>query len=237
MKNKKVMVVAAHIGDFVWRSGGTIAKLASQGAEVQLTVLTYGMRGEMNGYWKNPDATEEGAKALRKAEGEAAAQVLGITKLDIMDWEDYPMTLTRERVELLALSIRKFGPDLILTHDNACDPYNADHTLVGEKIYEAISIAAATGVDLGGLKPVKRPTVLGFEPHVAEISSFKPQVYVDFTDVHEVKENAMKCYKSQSSMLAMYTNRARIRAQQAKMGEYVEAFSLKRVMTDQELWG
>lgn len=232
--DKKVMVIAAHIGDFVWRSGGTIAKYVSQGAEVQLLVLTYGMRGEMNGYWKQPDASVSGAKALRHAEGEAAAKVLGISKLTILDYEDYPMRLDRERVETIAMHIRAYAPDLILTHDTACDPYNADHTLVGEKIYEAISVAAASGVELNGLAPVKRPRVFGFEPHVSEVSNFHPDIFVDFTDVHEIKEAAMRCYKSQASMLAMYTNRARIRAQQSKRGTFAEAFSVRNAIFDQE---
>jgi len=232
--DKKVLVIAAHIGDFVWRSGGTIAKYVSFGAEVQLLVLTYGMRGEMNGYWKQPDASISGAKALRRAEGEAAANILGISKLTVLDYEDYPMTLTRERTETIAACIRAFAPDVILTHDAACDPYNADHTLVGEKIYEAISIAAAAGVDLDGHPPVKRPRVFGFEPHVSEVSSFSPDLFVDFTDVHEIKEAAMRCYKSQASMLAMYTNRARIRAQQSKCGAYAEAFSVRNAIFGQE---
>jgi len=231
--DKKVMVIAAHIGDFVWRSGGTIAKYVSCGAEVQLLVLTYGMRGEMNGYWKQADASVSGAKALRQAEGEEAAKILGISKLTVLDYEDYPMQLDRERVEAIATQIRAYGPDLILTHDTGCDPYNADHTLVGEKIYEAISIAAAAGVELNGLPPVKRPRVFGFEPHVSEVSSFHPDIFVDFTDVHEIKEAAMRCYKSQASMLAMYTNRAQIRAQQSKCGSFAEAFSVRNPIFDQ----
>lgn len=230
----KVLVVAAHIGDFVWRCGGTIAKYAKHGAEVRLVVLTYGIRGEMNSYWKRDGANEEEAKQIRYKEGLAAAEILGIRKLDVLDYEDYPLTLTRERIEKLAAIIREFGPDVILTHDSERDPYNADHTLVGEKIYEAISIAAAAGAELDGLPPVSRPKVYGFEPHVSEASDFKPQVFIDITEVHEIKEQAMGSYQSQSSMLAMYTNRARIRAQQSRHGIYAETFSVRQALTEQE---
>jgi len=233
MENK-IMVVAAHIGDFVWRCGGTIAKYVAAGAEVRLVVLTYGIRGEMNSYWKKRESSIEEAKQIRYNEGLIAANILSIQKVDVLDFEDYPMSLTRERVEILAELIREFAPDIILTHDSECDPFNADHTIVGEKIYEAISIAAASGVSLNGLSPIKRPKVFGFEPHVAELSSFKPEIYIDFTEVHELKEEAMRSYKSQSSMLSMYINRAKIRAQQSNKGEYAEAFTIKRALTNQD---
>lgn len=232
--SKKVLVVAAHIGDFVWRCGGTIAKYVKAGAIVRLVVLTYGIRGEMNSYWKKSDASIEEAKLIRHTEGMRAAEILSIEKVEVLDYEDYPMDLTNKRVLVLAEMIREFAPDIILTHDSECDPYNADHTIVGEKIYEAISAAAAVGVYLNGLAPVKRPKVYGFEPHVAEISNFKPQIYIDITDVHEIKERAMRSYESQGGMIDMYINRAKIRSQQSSKGKYAEAFAIKSAMTNQE---
>ena len=231
---KKVMVIAAHIGDFVWRCGGTIAKYVRSGAEVHLVVLTYGIRGEMNAYWKKKGANEAEAKQIRHKEGLTAAEILGIRQVDVLDYEDYPMTLTKERIEKIAALIRAFAPDIILTHDSECDPYNADHTLTGEKVYEAIAIAAADGAELEGFPAIPRPKVFGFEPHVAEASNFHPEIYIDFTDVHEVKEEAMKSYLSQTSMLEMYINRARIRAQQSHRGTYAEAFSIRRALTNQD---
>ncbi|PWM21249.1 MAG: PIG-L domain-containing protein, partial [Oscillospiraceae bacterium] len=35
---EKMMVVAAHMGDFVWRCGGSIAKYAQEGNEVLVLV-------------------------------------------------------------------------------------------------------------------------------------------------------------------------------------------------------
>lgn len=232
--SKKVLVVAAHIGDFVWRCGGTIAKYVKDGARVRLVVLTYGIRGEMNSYWKKADANIEEAKHIRHTEGMRAAEILSIEKVEVLDYEDYPLDLTSERVLVLAEMIREFSPDIILTHDSECDPYNKDHTKVGEKIHEAISAASAAGVFLNGLAPVKRPKVFGFEPHVAEISNFKPHIYIDITDVHEIKERAMKSYESQGGMFDMYLNRARIRSQQSNKGKYAEAFAINGALTNQE---
>ena len=46
IKGKKVLVVSAHAADYVWRSGGTIAKYIKHGAEVHVVVLSFGIRGE-----------------------------------------------------------------------------------------------------------------------------------------------------------------------------------------------
>lgn len=234
---KKVLVIAAHIGDFVWRSGGTIAKYTKAGAEVNLIVMTYGIRGECNAYWKkNPEGTVKECSDMRRKEGETAAEILGIKNVEIMDYEDYPMEITEERIQSLAGLVRKYAPDIILTHDNAIDPYNSDHTNIGDYVYRAVAIAAAAGAELDGLKAVKKPKVYGFEPHVPEDSSFVPEIYIDITDVQSIKEDAMKAYGSQKNMYSAYVNRARMRAQQMakKDCRFAECFTIKHYISDQE---
>ena len=72
-----MLVIAAHIGDFVWRCGGAIAKYAAQGHAVHLLVLSDGIRGEANDYWRRPDASLPAGKQQRLEEGMAAAEILG----------------------------------------------------------------------------------------------------------------------------------------------------------------
>lgn len=233
---KKVLVVAAHIGDFVWRSGGTIATCIQQGAEVHLVVLSYGLRGESNAYWKQPGASQEEGRAIRRKEGLAAAKALGIHHVDIYDYDDYPLVLDRARLKHLAKKIRQFGPDILLTHDQNRDLYNYDHALVGEKILEICAMAAAAGAELDGLPPVKSPLIYGFEPHVAEVSEFCPDVYVDITGAMEAKKSAMSIYSTQTHMYRAYVNRSLTRAHQARKSgcEYAEAFSMHRPITQTE---
>ena len=52
IKDKKVLVVSAHAADYVWRSGGTIAKYIKHGAEVHVVVLSFGIRGESAAQWR-----------------------------------------------------------------------------------------------------------------------------------------------------------------------------------------
>ena len=78
----KILVVAGHIGDFVWRSGGSIAKYAKAGSSIKLVIISDGLRGEANDYWKTEGANEAEGHIRRKAEGSQAAQTLGVETVD-----------------------------------------------------------------------------------------------------------------------------------------------------------
>lgn len=227
---QNVLVISAHVGDFVWRSGGTIAELARQGADVNLIILTYGLRGESNGYWKLPDANWEQAVPLRRGEGIAAAQILGVAQAETWEYEDYPLYLDRERMYRLAAAIRRMKPDLIITHDSQRDAFNTDHTLVGKAVYQACDMARAQTLELEGLAPLeKRPVIWGFEPHVPDLCGFRPGVYVDFSQAAETKRAAMEVYaKTQKSMFEPYWAKAAIRAAQSGIAgcTCAEAFSV-----------
>ena len=41
-----LLVVSAHAGDFVWRSGGAIALAAERGQRAKVVCLSYGERGQ-----------------------------------------------------------------------------------------------------------------------------------------------------------------------------------------------
>ena len=95
IKGKRLLVVSAHAADYVWRSGGTIAKYIQEGAEVCVVVLTFGVRGESNDLWKAPGATAESVKEVRKGETLAAAEILGVKNIEFWDYEDYLTALAQ----------------------------------------------------------------------------------------------------------------------------------------------
>ena len=89
IKGKKVLVVSAHAADYVWRSGGTIAKYIKHGAEVHVVVLSFGIRGESAAQWKKEGATYESVKENRLEETTKAAEILGIKNIEFWDLPDY----------------------------------------------------------------------------------------------------------------------------------------------------
>lgn len=212
MAGKNMLVVAAHLGDFIWRSGGTIAKHAKNGDTVHVVAITCGLRGESNELWNTEAMTLEKAKIIRIAEAENAARILGVESLEVWDHEDYPLVVTREIIDRLVVKIRTFRPDFMITHDKI-DVTNPDHGLVADLVARSCLIGSGAGAIIEGTKTsARRIPLFGFEPHVPELSDFKPGIFVDITEVFDVKAAAMQCCSSQKSMAEKYTLRAKLRA-------------------------
>lgn len=173
----------------------------------------------------------EGAKEVRRSECLRAAEILGVKDIELWGLRDYPMELGAEEVEKLAHIYRTFRPNFIVTHD-AYDAFNPDHNLVSATVRQAYAVASGAGFRDGGPVCSRQTPIFGFEPHMTEICSFQPMVYVDITDVFEKKVEAMKVFSSQTHMLAAYTRKAEIRGSEAKNRgsrpncKYAEAFSV-----------
>lgn len=224
-RQQRMLVVSAHVGDFIWRSAGTIAKYVQAGTAVDVLVLTYGARGESGAYWKREGATLEGCAALRRAEAEAAAEILGVADLTFCGYDDFPLLMTPERMEDLAQRIARAQPDLVLTHDLGQDPGNMDHTRTGEAVVKAIAIARAR-------YGLPHTPVFGFEPMSPEVCAFQPDLYIDITDRYEQKYAAMECLATQRGSMPSYVERAKLRGSHCSTRggrsdcRYAEAFTM-----------
>lgn len=210
-----VLVVSAHAADFVWRSGGAIAKYIKEGANLHLVVLSYGARGESNDLWNIEGQTLENVKAQRKLELEAAAQYLGVENLEIWDFEDYHMKFDDDRTERMVRKIREVKPHIIITH-GPTDAFNPDHEAVSKFVFDASVLSTSNGVRLEGTETAKQAKLFGFEPHQSEISKFHPDVLFDITDVYEQKKQAMACFKAQQHLIQYYGYKAELRGNHAR---------------------
>lgn len=236
MQGKKMLVVSAHAADYVWRSGGTIAKYIANGAEVHVIVLSFGIRGESNDLWKKAGATAESVKSERLEETRNAAEILGIQNMEFWDLPDYPMdaALTDEMRERMIRKIREIRPDIILTHDkNGFDVLNPDHNAVSQFVFECSVQSNSNGVRIEGTRATKQMQIYGFEPHQTELSQYVPGIFVDITESYEKKVEAMKCFKAQSHLIEYYTQRAFMRGNHARRlsgcQDYRYAESFQRV--------
>lgn len=232
MEGKKMLVVSAHAADYVWRAGGTIAKYIKNGAEVHLVVLSFGGRGESNDLWKQPGATADSVKAARRAETQAAAEILGLRNIEFWDLQDYPIQTDETMDERMVRKIRTVCPDIILTHDhNGKDVLNPDHNYVSQWVFRCSIMANSAGVRMEGLPSTRQMRLFGFEPHQTELSGFVPGSFVDITGTYEQKVAAMKCFKAQSHLIQYYTDRAFLRGNHARRisgnqsYRYAECFS------------
>lgn len=224
----KLLVIGAHSGDFVWRAAGTIAKALDQGAETLVVALSYGERGESGELWKeNPNRTVDSVKAIRHAQAQQAADILG-TSIQFLDWGDYPMLLTDERVAQLTNLIGDVEPTVILTHSEK-DPFNPDHPLAFQAVQRARLLSSGAGVP-SAFKNIDPPVWYSFEPHQPELCGFVPDTFIDITSVMEKKRAAMACMGAQTYLRDYYAELAARRANHArrisgqKQVQFAEAF-------------
>lgn len=212
MPNESLLVVSAHVGDFVWRAGGAIALYASRGHQVEIVCLAYGERGESARYWRMGMDLDQ-VKEARHREAEKAAAALG-AQIRFLDANDYPLIETPELLDDLAAIYRDTQPTVVLTHTER-DPWNKDHETAHTMALKARIIAQAPGYQPGG-EPLGAPPVFLFEPHQTEYSGFMPDVLLDITEVWEKKLDAMHCMEGQTHLWDYYTDVARRRGVQAK---------------------
>lgn len=211
---KKILVVSCHAVDWLWRAGGTIANYVKQGAIVKVIDLSTGQLGESEAIWNNnPGITSQEVDAIRKEETMAAAQALGIAEVEFFDLEEHYLMMDRNDIMRLALAIRKFRPDIVLTHAEH-DPKNPDHETGFKSTLAAISASIAEGT-FPDIPRTHKPALYSFEPDLSELSGFKPDVYIDITDTYETKLAAMRCVKSQPSTAYNYELRSKVRGQQS----------------------
>ena len=210
--SKTVLVFSAHAADFVWRAGGAIALYASRGYRVRILCLSFGERGESQGAWKEPDMTVERVKAIRRAESERAATLLG-ADVRFFDAGDYPLRPSDELLNDLVVEYRTVRPELVLTHSYQ-DPYNPDHPAANQISLQARVYAQAEGYPAPG-SALGAPPVFMFEPHQPEQCHFKPEVLLDITPVWDEKRQAMESMEAQRHLVDYYSDLSRRRGTQA----------------------
>ena len=211
---KKLLVIGAHSGDFVWRAAGTIAKAIEEGAETLVICMSYGERGESGELWKeDPKRSVESVKIIRQEQAQKAADILD-TPIQFLDWGDYPMLVSDERVEQLTHIIGDFEPAVILTH-SANDPFNPDHPLAFLATQRARLLSSGAGVP-SAFKNIDPPAWYSFEPHQPELCGFVPDTFIDISFVMEKKLAAMNCMGAQNYLKDYYAELAGRRANHAR---------------------
>jgi len=222
----RVLVISAHAADFCSRAGGTIVNYVKAGSPVRVVDMTYGERGESNRLWlSRKGLTVEEVKTARKEEAEKAAGILG-AEICFMDFDDNPLTMNRERYERLASEIRKFRPTILLTHWLK-DPLNPDHEVTAKAALWACVKAADSDE---GREVAPNPEIFMFEPSVPtnDLSEFRPDTYIDVTEVFDVKLRALKEFRTQPGLPEVYTQWGMFRARQAVLRHDVHGTPGKR---------
>jgi LmbE family N-acetylglucosaminyl deacetylase len=195
-KFERVLVVSAHPDDPEFSAGGSVAKLAKDGARVTYVVVTDGSQGG-----EDPDQKDSELAAIREKEQRAAARVLGVKKVEFLGYKDghvaHDLKLRRDIVRM----IRKHKPELVITHlpgrliDAPMGGSHPDHIAVGEATF------AAVYPDSRNPRAFRALLKEGLKPHeVKEV--WVPywtsgDFFVDISQTVDLKMKALNKHKSQ----------------------------------------
>ncbi len=176
----KTVVLAPHMDDEVLGCGGTIALHATAGADIEVVFLTdgrYGVDGTPPPGAPSPHAGE--VTANRKEEALQATRVLGVKKLTFLDSEDTRLALDTHIAVRLRAVLERVQPEIVYV------PFflerHPDHRAANAVLLDAT-----------------RGTTLHFECRGYEVwTPLFANCLVRIDQTIHLKEQAMRCYKSQ----------------------------------------
>ena len=222
-KIERVMVVTAHPDDSEFGAGGTIARLVKEGCEVTYVIVTNGNKGS-----GDRAMTSARLAVIREEEQRNAARTLGVARVEFLGYPDCEVEDTRELRRDVTREIRRWRPDLVISM-NPHRTYNLggshrDHRIVAGVALDCVYPLARDHMSFPELMP-------DYEPHkVREVYLMQwenPNLWVDITDVIDLKIKALACHASQFADFPGVERRIRERA--AELGKpegyaYAETF-------------
>lgn len=192
----RVLVVMAHPDDAEFGCGGTIAKWAAAGKEINYVLCTSGDKGS-----NDPNVSPLQLARTRRAEQLNAARALGARDVVFLSYEDGVLRNTLDLRRDIVREIRRFRPDAVICQDPTMrfggNRYlnHPDHRAAGDACLDAVYPSARD--------PHVFPELLleGFEPHkVREVFMSTMQnadVWVDISECFDRKLEGLREHKSQ----------------------------------------
>jgi LmbE family N-acetylglucosaminyl deacetylase len=192
----RALVVAAHPDDIDFGAAGTVATWTAAGVEVTYCVITDGQAGGFD-----PDLPRSRMPAIRRAEQQAAASLVGVDDVRFLGYVDGELEVTPNLVRDLVRVIRQVRPHrmLVPSPDRWWDRLAAshpDHLAAGEAAVRALYPFARN--------PFAFPELLaeeGLEDWVVSelwlMAVPDPDHAVDITDVVDKKIAAILAHESQ----------------------------------------
>lgn len=217
---RKILLVFAHPSDESFACGGTIAEYTKYGWEIELICATRGEAGESG---SGGNSKDENLGKVRQLELESAAQILGITKITFLDYQDSKLAQLPpgELEDKLFKIFREAIPDYVITFDTSGISNHLDHiklcyvtTFVFQK-YAAwvkerlpqdeeenkflpkLYYASAPESAVKFLRKIKALPIASFGSPWRGIPDRLITTVIDIKDTQAKKIEALKCHQSQ----------------------------------------
>jgi len=216
----RVLVIAAHPDDAELSCGGTIANWINEGRRVFYVVCTNGDKGT-----HDRTLSQFALADMREAEQNAAAGVLGVEEVVFLRRPDGGLEESMDLRAELAMLIRYYRPQIILTHDG-WRPYqiHPDHRVTGIMACDAI-VSARDHLFLPAMNAVGLEAYAPAELYLWGTDS--PDYFEDISATIEKKIEAVSQHHTQLRQMPGWEDRVQqwASATGREAGyEYAEAF-------------
>jgi LmbE family N-acetylglucosaminyl deacetylase len=182
-----VLAVGAHPLDIVFLCGGTLARYARAGHTVAIAYLALPMSE-----WSHLSLEE--LTATREEETARAFSLIG-AGVHFLRLGPLEFSLTPENKLRVTDLIRKVAPHVILTHDP--QDYHPEHQVTTVLVHESSMLARQYVVETESPVIQTHSEIMCMDT-VAGVG-FRPEQFVDISDVIETKRSMMLAYESEIS--------------------------------------
>ncbi len=180
-----ILAFGAHPDDAELGAGATIAKEIANGKKVGIIDLT---RGELG---------TRGSAEIRDKEAAKAAEILGITVRENLEFADGFLINNKEHQLVIIQMIRKYRPEIVLC--NAIEDRHIDHAKGSNLVSDACFLSGLIKIDtkLDGNDVWQEPWRPKYVYHYIQWKNLEPDFVVDVSDFIAKKTEAILAYSSQ----------------------------------------
>lgn len=191
----RILAIGAHPDDIEIACAGTLVKCRQRGDSVIVCHLSQGNLGHMV-------IPPEKLIPIREAEAKSAGKIAGIEVISggMKDLEIYDNNKTSR--DIVVDIIRYANPDIIITHSP--DDYMPDHIAVSRLVFDACFTATLPNY-ITKNNTVAKLTPIFYMDSLAGVN-FQPDLYVDISDVIDIKMNMLNCHESQLKWMREHDN-------------------------------
>jgi LmbE family N-acetylglucosaminyl deacetylase len=183
----RLLVIGAHPDDAEYRAGGLAAWYRRLGFVVRFVSVTDGGAG----HHAVPAAD---LRRRRRAEADAAGRVCGI-EYEVWDAPDGELVPTLELRRRVIQSIRRFAPDLLLTHRP--NDYHPDHRYTSQLVQDAAFLVTVPKICPETPHLPADPAIMYLADDFQKPTPFQPAVAIDIDEVIDTKLAMLHCHTSQ----------------------------------------
>lgn len=188
-----ILAFGAHPDDIEFLCAGTLMKYRQLGHTIYIALTTSGNTGS------NDIASKDEIAFIRENEQLEAAKFYD-AQVRFLRFDDEGLQDTPETRRAVLTAIRWANPDVILTNP-PWDP-STDHGMTGRLVTQVL-LSVGGKQHPADLPPIEKIPQVFFWDIPGGIG-FKPEVYVDISDMMEKKIDAIACHKSQYAWMKAF---------------------------------